>query len=202
MAFARCIVYIQHSTSINQTVSTVSDPQPQLSEHRSREEADEPTIRPAAAWLRPSRIPWPPILLVMAIVAAVVLDITVPLAWPGLDDLPARIVGLTIGAGGIALAIWSVWTLYRAKTSIRPDRGADHLVTSGPYARFRNPIYIADVMILLGLAEATKNVWFVIAAALFGILVTWLAILPEEHHLEARFGDDYRAYKARSRRWL
>ena len=57
-------------------------------------------------------------------------------------------------------------------------------------------------MILLGLAEVTKNIWFAILAPLFAILVTWLAIIPEERHLEARFGDAYRSYKERSRRWI
>ena len=55
---------------------------------------------------------------------------------------------------------------------------------------------------LLGVAEVTKNVWFVMGAAAFALLVTWLAILPEERHLEKRFGEAYRAYKAKSRRWL
>jgi protein-S-isoprenylcysteine O-methyltransferase Ste14 len=85
---------------------------------------------------------------------------------------------------------------------VRPDAAASVLVTSGPFQRFRNPIYIADVMLLLGIAEITKNVWFAVLAALFVPLVTWLAILPEERHLEARFGKAYLDYKARSRRWL
>ena len=42
----------------------------------------------------------------------------------------------------------------------------------------------------------------VIAAAVFAALVTWLAILPEERHLEKRFGDAYRYYKSKSRRWI
>ena len=83
-----------------------------------------------------------------------------------------------------------------------PNQAADALVTTGPYNRFRNPIYIADVMLLLGMAELTKNIWFVIGAAIFVVLVTWLAILPEERHLEARFGDEYTDYKQKSRRWL
>jgi protein-S-isoprenylcysteine O-methyltransferase Ste14 len=58
------------------------------------------------------------------------------------------------------------------------------------------------VLLLLGAAELTKNVWFVILAPLFAALVTWLAILPEERHLEAKFGDAYRAYKASTRRWI
>jgi len=85
---------------------------------------------------------------------------------------------------------------------VLPHRGSDALVTSGPFARFRNPIYLGDTMVLLGLAELTKNVWLVAGAAGFVALVTWLAILPEERHLEARFGEAYRAYKAGSRRWL
>ena len=151
---------------------------------------------------RPSPVPWPPLLLISVVVAAVALNRWVPIPWPGLDDLPARVVGWSIGAGGIFLAVWSAWTLHQAKTTIRPDKAAEHLVTTGPYARFRNPIYIADVMILLGAAELTKNVWLVVGAALFVAGVTLLAIFPEERHLEARFGDAYRNYKNRSRRWL
>lgn len=151
---------------------------------------------------RPAALPWPPILLLILITAAIGLGRIMPLPWPGLNDGAAQIIGLVIGAGGIVLALWSAWTLHQAKTTIRPDRGADRLVTTGPFRRFRNPIYIADVMILLGVAELTKNIWFVAAAVLFVGLVTWLAILPEERHLEARFGAAYRAYKARSRRWL
>lgn len=150
----------------------------------------------------PSRIPWPPILLLAAIASAIALGRLNPLPWPGLDDPSARAIGLAIGVGGVLLAGWAVWTLRRAGTTIKPHAAAETLVTSGPFGRFRNPIYIADVMIMLGAAELTKNIWFVVGAALFAILVTFLAILPEERHLEARFGDAYRDYKSRSRRWL
>jgi protein-S-isoprenylcysteine O-methyltransferase Ste14 len=57
-------------------------------------------------------------------------------------------------------------------------------------------------MALFGVAELTKNIWFVLAAGLFGLLVTALQILPEERHLEARFGEAYRDYKRRARRWI
>lgn len=151
---------------------------------------------------RPSTVPWPPILLAAAIIAAFALGRLQPLPWSGLDDLPARMIGYGIGALGLALAAWSVLTLVRAGTTVRPDAAATVLVTSGPYWRYRNPIYLADVLILLGLAQLTYNVWFVVAAVAFAILVTWLAILPEEQHLEERFGEEWRAYKERSRRWI
>ncbi len=150
----------------------------------------------------PSTIAWPPILLVGVAVLAVGLDRWLPLPWPGVDDRAARIIGLGIGGVGLGLIAWAAWTLHRAKTTVLPHRAASHLVTCGPFVRFRNPIYLGDVMVLLGAAELTKNIWFVAGAIAFAVLVTVLAILPEERHLEARFGDDYRAYKSRSRRWI
>ena len=151
---------------------------------------------------RPSRIPWPPILLFGVLVGAIVLGSMLPLAWPGLDDWPARAVGLGLGVAGIALLIYAIATLRRHGTTVLPDVGATTLVTSGPYRRFRNPIYLADCLILLGLAELTKNVWFVVGAALFAVLVTFLSIFPEERHLERRFGEEFLDYMAKTRRWL
>jgi protein-S-isoprenylcysteine O-methyltransferase Ste14 len=151
---------------------------------------------------RPSRIPWPPLLLIGVLAGAMTLGRLQPLPWPGLDDWPARAVGLGLGVAGIALLIASILTLRRHGTTVLPDVGATSLVTSGPYRRFRNPIYLADCLILLGLAELTKNVWFVVGAVVFAVLVTLLAIMPEERHLERRFGETYLDYKAASRRWL
>jgi protein-S-isoprenylcysteine O-methyltransferase Ste14 len=151
---------------------------------------------------RPSRIPWPPLLLIGVIAAAVVLERVWPLPWPGLDDWPARAVGLGLGAAGVVLLVYAIVTLRRHGTTVLPDVGATALVTSGPFRRFRNPIYLGDCLILFGLAEITKNIWFVIGAATFAVLVTLLAILPEERHLERRFGEAYLDYKAKTRRWL
>ena len=158
--------------------------------------------RPTEPADRPSHIPWPPILLGGGVIGSIALGYLAPLGWPGMDDLAARVIGLTIGIAGIAVLVWAIMTLRRHGTTVLPDVGATALVTDGPYWRYRNPIYLADVMILLGIAELTKNVWFVVAAAAFAALVTWLAILPEERHLERRFGKAYLDYKAKSRRWI
>lgn len=151
---------------------------------------------------RPTAFPWPPVLLAGAALAAWALGHFWALPWPGLDDMPARIIGLSFGIAGIALIAWAALTLRRHDTTVLPHKGTERLVTDGPYRYRRNPIYLGDVLLLLGAAELTKNVWFVILAPLFAGLVTWLAILPEERHLEARFGDAYRAYKANTRRWI
>jgi len=163
--------------------------------------ADEPN-QSANTADRPSAVLWPPIVLVAVIVAAIALNYLAPVSWPGLDDTPARLIGRGIGIIGIILLVWAIITLRQNDTTVLPDVGATNLVTSGPYWRYRNPIYLADAMILLGAAELTKNVWLVAAAAVFAALVTWLAILPEERHLERRFGQAYLDYKKKSRRWI
>lgn len=162
---------------------------------------DAPNSSPAIED-RPSEMPWPPIILVAVVVGAIGLGYLAPLPWPGLDDTPAHMIGLGIGVAGVVLVVWALATLRSHGTTILPDAGATHLVTSGPYRRFRNPIYLADAMMLLGVAELTKNFWLVVAAAVFAALVTWLAILPEERHLQRRFGQAYLDYKAKSRRWI
>jgi protein-S-isoprenylcysteine O-methyltransferase Ste14 len=151
---------------------------------------------------RPTAVPWPPILFTGALVAAVLLGRFYRLPWPGLDDRPARMVGYAFGVVGIALMIWGLATLYQAKTNVWPHKGADRLITHGPFRFRRNPIYMGEILILLGLAQATLNIWFAIMAPVFALAILGLAILPEERHLEARFGEDYLDYKARTRRWF
>ncbi|HET7156225.1 MAG TPA: isoprenylcysteine carboxylmethyltransferase family protein [Hyphomicrobiaceae bacterium] len=151
---------------------------------------------------RHAAVPWPPILVGAVLAGGVLLGRLYPLAWPGMDDLPARIVGYGIGAAGIALVAWGFLTLWRAGTTIMPNQRADRLVTEGAFRFRRNPIYMGEVLIFLGLAELTHNIWFAILAPLLAITLYVLAIRPEEQHLETRFGQAYLDYKGRTRRWF
>ena len=149
--------------------------------------------------VRPNRIPWPPLLFIGVVAAAWALQQVFSFGWPGMDDQAARLAGYALGIAGLALMAWSLITLRKAKTTFLPNKGASELVTTGPFRYRRHPIYFADMLILLGLAELTKNVWLVILTPVFAALVTWLAIRPEEQHLEVKFGEAYWDYKARTR---
>ncbi len=146
--------------------------------------------------------PWPPVLLASAIAAAWFLTRLAPLPWPGLDDAPAHLVGIGFGVAGLLLIIFALRALFEHRTTVLPNKASTTLVTTGPYARFRNPIYLGEVLLLLYGAEITKSIWFVAAALTFGVLVTAMQILPEERHLEETFGDAYLDYKSRTRRWI
>ena len=151
---------------------------------------------------RPSNVPWPPIVIVAAVVMATVLGRAYPLNWPGLDDLPARIVGYSLGIAGLALACWGFLSLRRADTTMLPNRCADRLVTDGAFGFRRNPIYMGEVLVFLSIAEPTHNIWFAILTPALAITLYALAIRPEEQHLEARFGQAYLDYKDRTKRWF
>ena len=151
---------------------------------------------------RSSTVPWPAVLFVAALGAGVLLGRLYPLPWPGLDDLAARVIGYGLGAAGIALMAWGFLTLYRAGTTVLPHKRVDRLVTHGAFRFRRNPIYMGEVLVFLGLAQVTGNIWLAIVAPLFALAVHGLAILPEERHLEARFGEAYLDYKERTRRWF
>jgi protein-S-isoprenylcysteine O-methyltransferase Ste14 len=156
----------------------------------------------AASTERANNFPWAPVLLIVAVAAAALATRIWPLPWPGIDDSPAHGVGVGFGVVGLGLILWSILTLRRSGTTFLPAGTTTTLVTTGPFARFRNPIYLGDALVLLGAAEITKSIWFVAGALLFGVLVTILQIIPEERHLEHQFGDAYVEYKSRTRRWI
>ncbi len=90
----------------------------------------------------------------------------------------------------------------RAGTTVRPDRGTDHLVTDGPFSFTRNPLYVAGTMLVLGIGLVSGIVWFLLLAILAAFTVQKLAIEREESHLQARFGETYLDYARHVRRWI
>lgn len=150
-----------------------------------------------------SRIPWPPLLYLLAIAVAIALTIAWPLPWirEPLSDLLFAIGGL-LAVAAVAIFIAALRTLTRAHTTVLPTRPADHLVTSGPFAISRNPIYLADTVLVIAIGMIAGSVWFPILAIVAAIVTTRLAIVPEERLLAAQFGKKYRDYAARVRRWL
>ena len=148
---------------------------------------------------RPNFVPWPPLLLVGFTLAGIAL--------PYLSALPVnvagmRIFGVALMVAALGIDLWAMRTLHEAKTTILPNRGSSHLVTSGPFAHSRNPIYVANMLLLAGMGCFAANGWFLVLAPVNGVLTYFLAIRREENHLLARFGYPYEAYCRRVRRWI
>jgi protein-S-isoprenylcysteine O-methyltransferase Ste14 len=148
-------------------------------------------------------IPWPPILYLGAIAAAVALGVFLPLPWLGgvLAEILFAIGWLCLFA---VAALWfsSIRTMLRARTTLNPTGTPEHLVTSGPFAVSRNPIYLANTMLLIGLGLIVGSVWFPLLGLAAAFLTGKLVIEFEEKMLAERFGKRYRDYARRVRRWI
>ena len=152
---------------------------------------------------RPNRLPWPPLIYLAAIAASIVLHLAYPLPFigPPLSDILFAGGGLLI-IGVVAIDVSAIRTLQRAKTTVMPHRGSEHLVTDGPFSFSRNPIYLANTMLMFGAGLMSQIVWFFPLGLIAAFLTQKLAIEREERHLEIRFGKRYRDYAKRVRRWI
>jgi len=148
----------------------------------------------------PSRIPWPPLLILLTIVLGLLLDSVFPLfpMMSGMNE-PA---GLAIIALALASEAWCAATLWRARTTILPHRAVSHLVTAGPYRYSRNPIYVSHVAVTLGVGLLLHASWIVALTPLLATALQKLSIEPEERHLAEKFGADFARYAKSTRRWM
>jgi protein-S-isoprenylcysteine O-methyltransferase Ste14 len=122
-----------------------------------------------------------------------------PLALPFPDWL--RWLGGVLGAASLALYAWSRATLGRQWSSQLRVRQEHQLVTTGPYARIRHPIYSALTLFLTSIALVTANA-FLFAFLAVSLLDHALRIPKEERMMIDRFGEQYKAYMRRTGRLL
>jgi protein-S-isoprenylcysteine O-methyltransferase Ste14 len=148
----------------------------------------------------PGVITLPPLLSVGTLVVGLLIQWLVPRHPfpPG----PARLAGAVLLAAGILLLAWGASTMRRAGTNIRPTQPALVLVTGGPFRWTRNPLYLANVLIYLGIALLVNALWPLLLLIPLIVLFEWGVIRREERYLLAKFGEPYRAYCAQVRRWL
>lgn len=140
--------------------------------------------------------------------AGLVLGIGLQFAWPLPDGfmIPPPfsywIGGIFILAIFVGLGRWAMRAFRENGEDPKPWTRVHGIVETGPYRFSRNPMYVTLTLMLLGFAVLLSNVWMLILTPVCAILLHYIAIRPEEAYLEARFGDAYRAYKRRVRRWL
>jgi protein-S-isoprenylcysteine O-methyltransferase Ste14 len=90
----------------------------------------------------------------------------------------------------------------RAGTPVIPWKEARRLVVPGPHRFSRNPDYIGQALVVGGLAFLLDIPWMLICLVPALLIVRYGVIATEERYLQRRFGDEYRQYCARVRRWL
>lgn len=148
---------------------------------------------------------FPPPLLPLA---TVLLGIGLERLWPLGADLefpaPARywIGGIVVAASLLVLGLWPVVMFRRSGQSEIPWRPTPLVLEDGPYRFTRNPMYLMMVLACIGVAVILSNFWILLLTPLCAWCLYYFAIAPEEAYLERKFGESYRHYKARVRRWI
>ena len=145
----------------------------------------------------------PPVLYLACLILGLVLDRVLPLPLT-LPESPA--VRWTAGGGlillGVAILAAGARNFARAGTSLQSSQPVRALVTTGMHAWTRNPIYIGMFLLYAGIGWAARSPWILALALPLAVLVRYVVVAREEAYLERRFGDAYRDYQARVRRWL
>ncbi len=116
--------------------------------------------------------------------------------------LATGFVVLLIMLAAAGLFHWSSVTMGRNWALVARTRSDASLVTSGPFAYVRNPIYVALGLFMIAIAIAYGHSRMLIIALPLYALATWMRVALEEKVLRAAFGAEYDAYAKRVKRFL
>ncbi|OOF41324.1 isoprenylcysteine carboxyl methyltransferase [Rodentibacter trehalosifermentans] len=102
------------------------------------------------------------------------------------------------------IGMLSLWQFHQHKTTIDPQRldKSTHLVTSGIFRVSRNPMYLSLLLLLMAWALYLGHFLAWSGVVAFILLMNRFQIAREEIYLERKFGEAYRQYQAKVRRWL
>ena len=142
----------------------------------------------------------PPLVYAAGLALGLWMSAWIPSHW--LPAAVSRAAGWALIAAALALATPSFYRFFRARTTVLPDRPASRLITSGPYRFTRNPLYVSQTLVYLGVAAWYQCVWALPLLVVVVLYIDRRVIRSEEGYLERRFGADYTRYCANVRRWI
>lgn len=149
----------------------------------------------------PGVLVFPPVLFGTTLLAGIALQWARPLrfwearAW-------RSILGAGLVVAGISLARWGERTMQRAGTEVRPDRPSSAIVDQGPFRYTRNPLYLGVNLMFLGAAFLGNAAWFFLLLLPMDLVLHFGVVRREERYLEEKFGENYRSYRGRVRRYF
>jgi protein-S-isoprenylcysteine O-methyltransferase Ste14 len=148
----------------------------------------------------PGVIAPPPLIYLGGLALGFLLEILLPGA-----SLPGALhwgLGGVLLATGLGLLGWWMSSFRRADTPLPPYEPTTALVTDGPYRLSRNPGYLAFTLIYCATTLLSDAPWALLPLPLVLTMIQRGVIVREERYLERLFGQEYRDFKARTRRWI
>jgi protein-S-isoprenylcysteine O-methyltransferase Ste14 len=145
----------------------------------------------------------PPLLFLGTLLLGIAADrmLPSPFTVPG-GGAVRWIVASCLILVGVALAVLAIRNFSGAATPVPTNLPTRALVTTGIHGWMRNPIYVGFFLIYVGIGMAARSPWILTLTLPLAVTIRYGVVAREEAYLERRFGDAYRDYKARVRRWL
>lgn len=150
----------------------------------------------------PGVIALPPLIFLGFLVLAILLEAVVPLPVAGAHALARYLAGAALAVCGVVMVAMGLRRFSAAGTNVPPTLPTTALVVDGIYGWTRNPLYLGSTLVYLGLAVAAGSLWAILLVVPLLWVINVGVVAREERYLERKFGDAYRAYKARVRRWI
>jgi len=144
--------------------------------------------------------PLPPTYLFVSIVAMVVLHFLLP--GMKLISFPWRLLGSVPFVAGVVLNLAADGAFKRHRTTVKPFEESPALVTEGVFLITRNPMYLGFVLILLGIGLGLGSLVPFAVIPVFAVLMDIIFVRAEQRMLEEKFGDAWREYRSKVRRWI
>ena len=166
-----------------------------MGQHQTGQHADDPGTAGVIAR--------PPLLFLAGLLLGFSFDrlLPVPFGVPSGDPIRWVIAGSAIVAG-LGLAAAGIRNFSGAATPVPTYKPVRALVTTGIHGWTRNPIYVGMFLIYGGIGLAARSPWILLLTVPLAITIRYGVVAREEAYLERRFGDAYRDYTRRVRRWL
>jgi protein-S-isoprenylcysteine O-methyltransferase Ste14 len=145
----------------------------------------------------------PPLIVLGTLIAAFALDYFYPQGYMAQTATTLRYLasGLALLFGVLVLGA-AVNAMRKAETNIPTWEPTLALVTEGVYARSRNPIYLAFIILLTGIGMLFSSDWLMLLLLPFLLVIHFGVIRREEEYLLARFGAPYADYMKRTPRYI
>ncbi|WP_052055960.1 isoprenylcysteine carboxylmethyltransferase family protein [Myxosarcina sp. GI1] len=142
----------------------------------------------------------PPVWFLLSIILMVGLHLVLPVRQ--LFFSPVTYLGIGAIAVGIIVLLFCAYLFRQKNTAIEPFKESSYLLREGIFNYSRNPIYLGMITVLTGLWLYLGTLTPAIVIPVFAWLIQEMFVKEEEQMLEAKFGEEYREYKATVRRWI
>lgn len=143
---------------------------------------------------------FPPLLLAICAVLAILIGWLAPAA--AIPAMPSYLLAAICVASGLALDRWAQRSLRRAQTAVHPSEATIAIVNTGAFGLSRNPIYLAQGILLAAVCFLVRNGWCFFALLPWLLVIRYGVIAREERYLLRKFGEPYARYLGEVRRWV